>query len=128
MSHSHDTPDLGRSQTEESENDCQSNYTIVLLFLNATNPDYYRHRNNDIIILFSLAILGVILNLCMAWSLMHKAAYKKSASGVLTLQLSFADLLVALFCLTSDGIWNVTMQWLAGNLLCRFVKYMQMFR
>ena len=27
-----------------------------------------------------------------------------------------------------DGVWNVTMQWLADDVVCKFFKFMQMFR
>lgn len=57
-----------------------------------------------------------------------KRAGHMSALNLLVLQLAVADTLVCLFCLLADAIWNVTMKWDGSTELCRFVKFMQMFR
>ena len=36
--------------------------------------------------------------------------------------------MVAVFCLLADGIWNITVRWYGGNILCRVIKYLQMLR
>ncbi|XP_055345611.1 gonadotropin-releasing hormone receptor-like [Paramacrobiotus metropolitanus] len=106
---------------------CRHNYTILLLFINATNPDYFLYRLNDIIILLTLAVLGLLFNALMAWLLLRDQAFAQSANAFLALHLAIADVLVALFCMISDGAWNITMQWMGGNVLCKVVKFMQMF-
>ncbi|CAB4058902.1 GNRHR [Lepeophtheirus salmonis] len=45
----------------------------------------------------------------------------------LILNLSIADLFVSVFCLCVQAIWTYTVSWNAGNLMCKFVKYWQMF-
>lgn len=108
--------------------DCRSNYSIVLMFVSDADPGYFRYRWHIIIVLFSLGVLGVILNLFMAGVIIRSAEHKHSVNALLTLQLFLADLFVAVFCLLTDGIWNMTMQWLAGSFACRLVKFTQMFR
>ena len=36
--------------------------------------------------------------------------------------------MVAVFCLLADGIWNITVRWYGGDILCRVIKYIQMLR
>ncbi|OWA52782.1 putative Gonadotropin-releasing hormone receptor [Hypsibius exemplaris] len=120
-------PLQGNTTTDPEDPNCRSNYTIILMFIDQTNPGYFHHRLNDIILLFSMATLGIVLNLCMGRALAEKSAYRQSANAMLIFNLAIADSLVALFCLMSDGIWNVTMQWVAGDVVCKIVKFMQMF-
>ena len=81
--------------------------------------------------LFALAIVGLVANVGVICYLAYPARgcrLRMSALNLLVLQLAIADTLVCLFCLLTDAIWNVTMQWMASTDLCRFVKFMQMFR
>ncbi|XP_055357894.1 gonadotropin-releasing hormone receptor-like isoform X2 [Paramacrobiotus metropolitanus] len=101
--------------------------TEVLMFLNQSDPGYLVQRYNYISILLILAGFGVVLNASMIAFLLKNAMYRHSALSVLLLQLFVANLLVSVFCLLADGIWNITVQWLGGDFLCRIIKFFQMF-
>ncbi|OWR51877.1 neuropeptide receptor A21 [Danaus plexippus plexippus] len=45
----------------------------------------------------------------------------------LIFQLSIADLLVTIFCIAGEAAWSFTVQWLAGNAMCKIFKFLQMF-
>lgn len=41
--------------------------------------------------------------------------------------MAVADLLVTSFCIVAEAAWTYTVQWLADESMCKFVKYMQVF-
>ena len=41
------------------------------------------------------------------------------------LHVSIADIVVSLFCLGGEAIWSYTVEWEAGNIGCKGVKYSQ---
>ncbi|XP_068622572.1 gonadotropin-releasing hormone receptor [Battus philenor] len=45
----------------------------------------------------------------------------------LIFQLSVADLFVTVFCLAGEAAWSLSVQWYAGNVVCKLFKFMQMF-
>lgn len=45
----------------------------------------------------------------------------------LIFQLSVADLLVTIFCIAGEAAWSFTVQWYAGNVMCKLFKFIQMF-
>ncbi|XP_064609272.1 gonadotropin-releasing hormone receptor-like [Liolophura sinensis] len=52
---------------------------------------------------------------------------RRSTINKLKLQLAAADLIVTFFCILVEAIWASTVQWKAGNAMCKIVKYMQIF-
>ncbi|XP_055357976.1 putative gonadotropin-releasing hormone II receptor [Paramacrobiotus metropolitanus] len=86
-------------------------------------------RQVQIYVLFTLAGLAAVGNVAIMSALCRKRHKSRSFSNInfLILQLAISDTLVAAFCLLADGIWKSTYQWLAGDFMCKFVKYMQMF-
>ncbi|XP_055344488.1 gonadotropin-releasing hormone receptor-like [Paramacrobiotus metropolitanus] len=99
----------------------------VLMFLNRSDPGYLTQRYHYISILLVLAGFGVVLNASMIALLLKSAIYRHSTLSILLLQLFVANLMVSVFCLLADGIWNITVQWMGGDLLCRVIKFCQMF-
>lgn len=79
------------------------------------------------IILLVIAGLSLVGNIATLWSIIRTGRQSTSTVYILLVQLAIADLLVALFCLMADAIWKITVQWYAGDALCKFVKFMQMF-
>ncbi|KAA0187843.1 hypothetical protein HAZT_HAZT005002, partial [Hyalella azteca] len=45
----------------------------------------------------------------------------------LILHMAIADIFVTLACLLVETIWTYTVEWLAGDFLCKLAKYLQMF-
>ena len=43
------------------------------------------------------------------------------------MNLAVADLFVTFFCNVTDAVWASTVQWLAGNVMCKLVKFLQVF-
>ncbi|XP_055353604.1 gonadotropin-releasing hormone receptor-like [Paramacrobiotus metropolitanus] len=107
---------------------CTVNSSVdVLMFVDQSDPGYLTQRYNHISILLVLAGFGVVLNASMIAILLKSALYRHSTLSILLLQLFAANLLVSVFCLLADGIWNITVQWLGGDFLCRIIKFCQMF-
>ena len=79
------------------------------------------------LVLTIMAIISFIGNVSTIISIARNK--RKSRSTVYTLihQLSIADLFVTFACLTTEAIWTYTVAWIAGNLLCKMMKFLQMF-
>lgn len=83
-----------------------------------------------------LVILGIISLVGNVAILFHIAKTRKtrrnsrhtwSAIYTLILHLSIADLIVTIFCIFGEAAWSYTVQWIAGKLACKLVKWFQMF-
>lgn len=49
-----------------------------------------------------------------------------SSMDLLIGNLAVADLIVTIFCNVTDVIWAITVQWFAGNSMCKLAKYLQL--
>lgn len=58
---------------------------------------------------------------------MYRMRRRRSTINTLIINLATADLLVTFFCMGAEAIWALTMQWYAGEILCKAVKYAQVF-
>lgn len=73
--------------------------------------------------IFTLAVFG---NFCVLYAL-WKRKRKVTRMHIFIMHLSIADLLVAVFNILPQMIWDVTNKFEGGDFLCRFIKYMQVF-
>lgn len=81
------------------------------------------------IVLFVSSVAG---NLAVLWSVTRPQPSQLRPSPVRTLfaHLAAADLLVTFVVMPLDATWNITVQWLAGDIACRtlmFLKLMAMY-
>ncbi len=58
---------------------------------------------------------------------MFRMRRRRSTINTLILHLAVADLVVTFFCNVTDAVWASTVQWLAGNFMCKSVKFLQVF-
>ena len=72
-------------------------------------------------VMFVISFIGNVATLVQ----MRRLRRRKSTINTLIVNLALADLLVTFFCIAGDAAWVITVQWLAGNFMCKFVKYMQ---
>ncbi|KAL8562695.1 hypothetical protein ACOMHN_011266 [Nucella lapillus] len=72
-------------------------------------------------VMFVISLVGNTATLMQ----MYRLRRRKSTINTLIVNLAIADLLVTFFCIAGEAVWAATVQWVAGNLACKFVKYMQ---
>lgn len=58
---------------------------------------------------------------------MYRMRRRKSTINTLIINLATADLFVTFFCMGSEAIWQSTVQWYAGDFMCKAVKFAQVF-
>ncbi|OQV11748.1 putative Gonadotropin-releasing hormone receptor [Hypsibius exemplaris] len=104
-----------------------ANFTGIVMGLEE-NALEQAHRFFQVYVLFALAALGFVGNVVIIVVLVTKRAKERCFTNInfLILQLAISDLMVVAFCLFADAIWKATYRWLAGDFVCRFVKYFQM--
>ncbi|XP_055345632.1 gonadotropin-releasing hormone II receptor-like [Paramacrobiotus metropolitanus] len=105
---------------------CAGNWSLVFRFIAAYDPEYHATRPYIIGALLTLGAVGLISNVLVIVFLAGHGRFRTSGLSALMLQLAIADVMVSLFCLLVDGVWNVTVAWLGGEVLCRFMKFVQM--
>lgn len=79
------------------------------------------------VVLFIIATFAYVGNIATLTSILRMGRQTTSTVYMLLVQLAIADLLVTTFCITTDAIWMLTVQWYGGNFFCKIVKFMQMF-
>lgn len=84
-------------------------------------------------VLSAMAILSFFGNVATIISLKlgkrSRGRVRPSWTAIYSLifQLSVADLLVTVFCIAGEAAWSFTVQWSAGNVMCKLFKFLQMF-
>lgn len=79
------------------------------------------------VILFIITIFSYTGNIATLTSILRTGRQNSSTVYMLLIQLTIADLLVTTFCILTDAVWKLTVEWYGGNFLCKVVKFMQMF-
>lgn len=83
-----------------------------------------------------LAIMSVASVIGNSWTICNirksrvaQKLFRQNCTAIYTLisHLSWADLLVSAFCMMGDSVWGLTVQWLAGDFMCKLIKFLQMF-
>ncbi|KAI3377636.1 hypothetical protein L3Q82_008795 [Scortum barcoo] len=87
-------------------------------------PTFSTAAKVRVIITFILCGISTFCNLAVLWAANgHK---RKSHVRVLIINLTAADLLVTFIVMPVDAVWNITVQWLAGDLACRFLMFLKL--
>lgn len=80
-----------------------------------------------VIVLSSIGIFAIIGNIATLISIRKKVCKTQSTVYWLIANLAVADIMVSFFCLITDAVWMYTVEWLAGNAVCKMIKFFQMF-
>ncbi|XP_073693078.1 gonadotropin releasing hormone receptor 2 [Garra rufa] len=72
-----------------------------------------------------LCALSAFCNLAVLYSANHNHR-KRSHVRLIISNLAVADLLVTFIVMPLDAVWNITVQWLAGDLACRTLMFLKL--
>ncbi|KAK1891210.1 Gonadotropin-releasing hormone II receptor [Dissostichus eleginoides] len=87
-------------------------------------PTFSTAAKVRVIVTFILCGISTFCNLAVLWAAhSHK---RKSHVRVLIINLTAADLLVTFIVMPVDAVWNITVQWLAGDLACRLLMFLKL--
>ncbi|KAK7081837.1 G-protein coupled receptor activity protein, partial [Halocaridina rubra] len=125
---------LEMNYTETSlKNDCDYKFNISLneSLHNATcleqAPQFTVESMIRGSVLSIMAILSLIGNTATIISIARQRSRLNSTVYILIRHLSIADLFVTFACTVTEAVWTYTVQWYGGNVLCKLMKYLQMF-
>ena len=74
-------------------------------------------------VMFVISLIGNTATLIQ----MFRMRRRKSTINTLIMHLATADLFVTFFCNVTDAVWASTVQWYAGTLMCKVLKFLQVF-
>ncbi|KAM4593842.1 putative gonadotropin-releasing hormone II receptor [Odontesthes bonariensis] len=87
-------------------------------------PTFSTAAKVRVIITFILCGISTLCNLAVL--LAANSHKRKSHVRVLIINLTAADLLVTFIVMPVDAVWNITVQWLAGDLACRLLMFLKL--
>jgi len=76
-----------------------------------------------LLVMFVVALIGNSATLAR----MYRMRRRRSTINLLITHLATADLVVTFFCNVTEAVWISTVQWLAGNVACKIIKFMQVY-
>ncbi|XP_028329620.1 putative gonadotropin-releasing hormone II receptor [Gouania willdenowi] len=88
-------------------------------------PTFTTAAQVRVIITFILCGISSFCNLAVLWAV-HADGKRKSHVRVLIVNLTVADLLMTFIVMPVDAVWNITVQWLAGDLACRVLMFLKL--
>ncbi|XP_019964360.2 gonadotropin-releasing hormone II receptor isoform X1 [Paralichthys olivaceus] len=88
-------------------------------------PTFTTAAKVRVTITFILCATSAFCNLAVLWAA-HSDGKRKSHVRVLIVNLTVADLLVTFIVMPVDAVWNITVQWLAGDLACRLLMFLKL--
>ncbi|MEE6460401.1 hypothetical protein FKM82_000952 [Ascaphus truei] len=119
-------------QHEHGTNSCfVSNHSLLLPIGAPDIPSLTISGMIRVIITFFLFFASVVLNGSFLLKLQRhqkrEKVKKPSRMKVLLKNLMLANLMETLVIMPLDGVWNLTVQWHAGDLLCKFLSFLKLF-
>ncbi|XP_076993264.1 gonadotropin-releasing hormone receptor isoform X1 [Tamandua tetradactyla] len=116
---------------EQTQNHCSAvNSTIPLMQGNLptlTLSGKIRVTVTFFLFLLSTTFNGSFLLKLQKWTQKKQKGKKLSRMKMLLKHLTLANLLETLIVMPLDGMWNVTVQWYAGEFLCKVLSYLKLF-
>ncbi|XP_030620986.1 gonadotropin releasing hormone receptor 2 [Chanos chanos] len=88
-------------------------------------PSFTTAAKIRVTITLILCIISACSNLAVLWA-SNSNSKRKSHVRLLITNLAVADLLVTFIVMPLDAVWNVTVQWLAGDLTCRILMFLKL--
>ncbi|XP_060896319.1 putative gonadotropin-releasing hormone II receptor [Labrus mixtus] len=88
-------------------------------------PTFTTAAKVRVIITCMLCGVSAFCNLAVLWAA-HSDGKRKSHVRVLIMNLTMADLLVTFIVMPVDAVWNITVQWLAGDFACRLLMFLKL--
>ncbi|XP_071378559.1 putative gonadotropin-releasing hormone II receptor [Centroberyx affinis] len=88
-------------------------------------PTFSTAAKVRVIITFILCGTSAFCNLAVLWAA-NSNGKRKSHVRVLIINLTVADLLMSFIVMPVDAVWNITVQWLAGDLACRLLMFLKL--
>uniref|UniRef100_A0A3Q1GYZ0 Type II GnRH receptor n=1 Tax=Anabas testudineus TaxID=64144 RepID=A0A3Q1GYZ0_ANATE len=88
-------------------------------------PTFTTAAKVRVVITFMLCGISAFCNLAVLWAA-HGDGKRKSHVTVLIINLTVADLLVTFIVMPVDAVWNITVQWLAGDFACRLLMFLKL--
>ena len=88
-------------------------------------PTFTTAAKVRVTITFILCATSAFCNLAVLWAA-HSDGKRKSHVRVLIINLTVADLLMTFIVMPVDAVWNITVQWLAGDLVCRLLMFLKL--
>ncbi|KAF2358112.1 G protein-coupled receptor rhodopsin-like, partial [Trinorchestia longiramus] len=91
-------------------------------------PQFKQETLIKVIVLGLLTVFSFIGNSATVFSIQkRKKLLSRSTVHKLILHMAISDLFVTMACLLVETIWTYTVEWRAGDFLCKLIKYLQMF-
>lgn len=87
-------------------------------------PTFTTAAKVRVFITFILCGISTLCNLAVLWA--ARGQKRKSHVRVLIINLTLADLLVTFIVMPVDAVWNITVQWVAGDLACRSLMFLKL--
>lgn len=88
-------------------------------------PTFTTAAKVRVAITWILCVASAFCNLAVLWAA-HSDGRRKSHVRMLIVNLTLADLLVTFIVMPVDAVWNVTVQWLAGDFACRVLMFLKL--
>jgi len=88
-------------------------------------PTFSTAAKVRVIITFSLCAVSAVCNLAVLYAA-GNGGKRKSHVRILIMNLTGADLLVTFIVMPVDAVWNITVQWQAGDVACRLLMFMKL--
>ncbi|XP_036952660.1 putative gonadotropin-releasing hormone II receptor [Acanthopagrus latus] len=88
-------------------------------------PTFTTAAKVRVVITCILCGVSAFCNLAVLWAA-HSDGKRKSHVRVLIINLTVADLLVTFIVMPVDAVWNITVQWLAGDFACRLLMFLKL--
>ncbi|XP_060065612.1 cardioacceleratory peptide receptor-like [Ylistrum balloti] len=93
---------------------------------NNSVPTFYFHQTAQVAFMCVLFLVTMITNTLVLF-LIFLSRKIKSRMNMFIANLACADLLVGIFFILTDILWKITIEWHAGNIVCKLIKFTQTF-
>uniref|UniRef100_A0A3B5KDY7 Type II GnRH receptor n=1 Tax=Takifugu rubripes TaxID=31033 RepID=A0A3B5KDY7_TAKRU len=88
-------------------------------------PTFTTAAKVRVAITWILCVVSAFCNMAVLW-VAHSEGRRKSHVRMLIVNLTLADLLVTFIVMPVDAMWNVTVQWIAGDFACRMLMFLKL--